>query len=54
LAPVLTGQVDWTKATDFHLTVPFAGWFGSVTSLMAGLYLIGVHELHVHIAEDAS
>ncbi len=41
LAPVFTGQVDWQQASTFHLTVPFAGWFGEVTSLMAGLYLIG-------------
>ena len=41
LAPVVTGQVDWQRASTFHLTVPFAGWFGELTSLMAGLYLIG-------------
>ncbi|NYH21036.1 amino acid permease [Paraburkholderia bryophila] len=41
LAPVLTGSVDWHKAVDFHLVTPFAGWFGRLTSLMAGLYLIG-------------
>ncbi|WLE59701.1 amino acid permease [Burkholderia plantarii] len=41
LAPVLSGAADWQRATDFHLTTPFAGWFGGLTSLMAGLYLIG-------------
>ncbi|HEY0107282.1 MAG TPA: amino acid permease [Rhizomicrobium sp.] len=41
LLPVIAGNVDWHQATDFHLTTPFAGWFGSLTSLMAGLYLIG-------------
>jgi diguanylate cyclase (GGDEF)-like protein len=41
LIPVLTGHVDWHQATTFHLTTPFAGWFGGLTSLMAGLYLIG-------------
>ena len=41
LAPILSGTVDWTRAFDFHLTLPFPGWFGAVTSLMAGLYLIG-------------
>ena len=41
LAPVLAGRVDWVQASTFHLTVPFQGWFGSLTSLMAGLYLIG-------------
>ena len=41
LAPVLSGRVDWVQASTFHLNVPFSGWFGSVTSLMAGLYLIG-------------
>jgi two-component system, sensor histidine kinase len=41
LIPVFTGQVNWQQATTFHLTVPFPGWFGELTSLMAGLYLIG-------------
>jgi two-component system, sensor histidine kinase len=41
IAPVVSGQVDWRAASTFHLTVPFPGWFGELTSLMAGLYLIG-------------
>ena len=41
LAPVVMGKVDWQQAGTFHLNVPFAGWFGELTSLMAGLYLIG-------------
>jgi diguanylate cyclase (GGDEF)-like protein len=41
LIPVLTGATDWTRATTFTLTSPFPGWFGDVTSLMAGLYLVG-------------
>jgi diguanylate cyclase (GGDEF)-like protein len=41
LAPVLAGTVDWKQASDFHLTVPFSGWFGELTAFMAGLYLIG-------------
>jgi two-component system, sensor histidine kinase len=41
LAPILAGTVDWHQATDFHLTTPFDGLFGQITSLMAGLYLIG-------------
>ena len=41
LAPIVAGQVDWRMATTFELTTPFAGWFGQLTSLMAGLYLIG-------------
>ena len=41
LAPILAGQVDWRQAMDFTLTSPFAGRFGDVTSVMAGLYLIG-------------
>ncbi len=41
LIPVVTGHVDWHQATTFHLTTPFGGWFGSLTSLMAGLYLTG-------------
>lgn len=39
--PLASGSVDWRQATDFHLTTPFAGTFGSLTSIMAGLYLIG-------------
>ena len=41
IVPVATGQVNWVQAATFHLTTPFAGWFGGLTSLMAGLYLIG-------------
>ena len=41
LIPVLTGHVDWQQATTFHLTTPFPGMFGQITSAMAGLYLIG-------------
>jgi diguanylate cyclase (GGDEF)-like protein len=41
LAPIFAGTVDWHRATTFDLTVPFSGVFGKVTSLMAGLYLIG-------------
>ena len=41
LIPVLAGRVDWHSATTFSLTTPFPGWFGSLTSLMAGLYLTG-------------
>ena len=39
--PIFSGSVDWHQAFTFHLTVPFPGWFGQVTSVMAGLYLIG-------------
>ena len=39
--PVFSGRVDWQQALTFHLTVPFPGWFGQVTSIMAGLYLVG-------------
>ena len=41
IIPVLTGHVDWHRAVDFHLTSPFGGAFGHLTSVMAGLYLIG-------------
>jgi diguanylate cyclase (GGDEF)-like protein len=41
VAPVVSGHVDWGRAVDFHLTTPFQGWFGALTSLMAGLYLVG-------------
>ncbi|MBS0268450.1 MAG: amino acid permease [Proteobacteria bacterium] len=41
IIPVVSGTVDWHQATDFKLTTPFPGWFGDLTSAMAGLYLIG-------------
>ncbi|SFK74536.1 amino acid permease [Methylocapsa palsarum] len=41
IIPVWSGLVDWRQATTFTLTTPFPGWFGDVTSVMAGLYLIG-------------
>ena len=41
LAPILAGDVNWQQSFDFHLTTPFDGWFGDLTSVMAGLYLIG-------------
>jgi amino acid transporter/nitrogen-specific signal transduction histidine kinase len=39
--PIFSGSVDWRQAFTFHLSAPFEGWFGQVTSVMAGLYLIG-------------
>jgi signal transduction histidine kinase/amino acid transporter len=41
LMPLASGAVDWRKVADLRLTLPFPGWFGGVTSAMAGLYLIG-------------
>ncbi|MGX5829984.1 EAL domain-containing protein [Mesorhizobium sp. 43Arga] len=41
LIPVLSGNVDWRQATTFTLISPFPGWFGDLTSIMAGLYLVG-------------
>ena len=41
LSPTLAGDVDWRQAFDYHLTTPFEGWFGDLTAVMAGLYLIG-------------
>ncbi len=41
LLPIVSGKVDWHRSMDFHLTTPFDGWFGALTSMMAGLYLIG-------------
>ncbi len=41
LIPIFTGDVNWVQATTYQLKTPFDGWFGSVTSAMAGLYLIG-------------
>jgi len=39
--PIVTGHVDWHQAVNFHLIQPFPGFFGGLTSSMAGLYLIG-------------
>ncbi len=41
LAPTFAGDVDWRRAFDYHLTTPFEGFFGQLTAVMAGLYLIG-------------
>jgi diguanylate cyclase (GGDEF)-like protein len=41
IAPVASGRWDWTQFGHLNLTLPFPGWFGAVTSSMAGLYLIG-------------
>ena len=41
LGPILTGHVNWHQAFDFQLISPFHGFFGGLTSAMAGLYLIG-------------
>jgi signal transduction histidine kinase/L-asparagine transporter-like permease len=41
LAPVLAGKMDWQQAASFQLTLPFPGWFGALSSAMAGLFLVG-------------
>ena len=41
LIPIISGHVDWHQAFTYHLTVPFPGWFGKWTSIMAGIYLVG-------------
>ena len=41
IVPVLSGTVDWQQASTYHLNTPFDGWFGELTAIMAGLYLIG-------------
>ncbi|MEO8616801.1 MAG: APC family permease, partial [Luteolibacter sp.] len=41
IIPIFNAEVDWQRAFTFQLTVPFKGLFGEVTSIMAGLYLIG-------------
>ena len=41
IVPVLAGTVDYEQAVSFHLDTPFDGFFGVVTSAMAGLYLVG-------------
>ena len=39
--PIFSGHMNWQQAFTFHLSVPFPGWIGQVTSVMAGLYLVG-------------
>ncbi|MDB6134493.1 MAG: hypothetical protein JWM59_2736 [Verrucomicrobiales bacterium] len=39
--PIFSGKVDWRQAFTYHLEVPFPGVFGQITSVMAGIYLIG-------------
>ena len=41
LIPILTGNVNWHQALDFQLISPFPGFFGGLTSAMAGLYMVG-------------
>ena len=41
IVPIFSGSVHWQQAFTFKLTVPFPGWFGNITSVMAGLYLVG-------------
>ena len=41
LIPIFAGTVDWHQAASWHLISPFHGLFGSLTSAMAGLYLVG-------------
>ena len=41
LIPLFSNSVNWQQAFNFTLTSPFKGWFGQLTSVMAGLYLIG-------------
>ncbi|HEY7669905.1 MAG TPA: amino acid permease, partial [Hyphomicrobium sp.] len=41
LVPIFAGEVDWKQAFTYDLTMPFPGWFGELTAIMAGLYLIG-------------
>ena len=37
----LPARSTGTRRPIFQLTTPFDGWFGDLTSVMAGLYLIG-------------
>lgn len=39
--PIFFGTINWTQAFTFEMKIPFPGWFGVLTSVMAGLYLIG-------------
>jgi diguanylate cyclase (GGDEF)-like protein len=41
LGPIIRGRVDWHHATNFRLISPFGGAFGAMTSVLAGLYLVG-------------
>ena len=39
--PLVSGSVDVRQAVSFDLKTPFEGTFGTLTSAMAGLYLVG-------------
>jgi signal transduction histidine kinase/amino acid transporter len=41
IVPVLAGHVEWHQAFAFHLQTPFTGMFGTLTSVMAGLFVVG-------------
>ncbi|HVU71617.1 MAG TPA: amino acid permease [Mycobacteriales bacterium] len=41
VGPAWSGRADWHQAFTFHLIPAFHGPWGTVTSAMAGLYLIG-------------
>lgn len=41
LYPIITDSISWEKATHFSLLSTISGDFGQLTSLMAGLYLLG-------------
>ena len=41
IIPIYSGHVNWHQAFSYNLTVPFPGWFGKWTSIMAGIYLVG-------------
>ncbi|HQT45843.1 MAG: hypothetical protein B7X08_01125 [Acidocella sp. 20-63-7] len=41
IIPIVSGTTHWHQAFSYHLNTPFEGRFGQLTSLMAGLYLIG-------------
>ena len=41
VVPIFAGTVDYERAVSFSLDTPFDGFFGIVTSAMAGLYLVG-------------
>jgi two-component system, sensor histidine kinase len=41
LLPIASGQINWNQAFTYKWKQPFPGWFGTITSLMGGLYYVG-------------
>lgn len=41
ILPITSGQINWSQAFDYQWQQPFPGWFGTLTSLVGGMYFVG-------------